>query len=154
MVESFDRKQKAGYVRAIFSGIVDYYDLINNILTLRRDNSWRKYAASRALVPPDGIALDLATGTAELALHVVRQCHGASIVGVDFCPGMLEKAQSKLVKCEKQDIIHLLLGDALRLPFFENTFDAVTMGFGLRNVTDLSSAFSEMARVVKPGGRD
>ena len=153
MVESLDREQKSGYVRAIFSGIVDYYDLINNILTLRRDNSWRKYAASRTLVPPDGIALDLATGTAELALHLSSQYGGATILGVDFCPEMLEKAKSKLEKTKKNDVIHLVLGDALRLPFSDNTFDAVTMGFGLRNVADLSETFSEMFRVVKPGGR-
>ncbi len=140
-------------MKTIFSGIVDYYDLINSILTLRRDNSWRKYAAAKALIPPHGLALDLATGTAELALHLARQYGGAMLVGVDFCPEMLEKARSKVAKSEKRDVIHLTLGDALRLPFTDNTFDAVTIGFGLRNVADLQDAFREMARVVKPGGR-
>ncbi len=147
------KEQKATYVRSLFSGIARNYDLINSILTLRRDNSWRRYTVSRARITHGGRVLDVATGTAEIARHIARENNAATIVSVDFCPEMLAKARSKLARTTRETAIRLVLGDALRLPFPENIFDAVIIGFGLRNVADLSGAFSEMARVVKPGGR-
>jgi len=152
MVKSDNEARKENYIRTIFSSIAGYYDVINSILSLRRDRVWRDSVAQETRIPGNGLALDIATGTGELALHLANQNSDARIMGVDFCPEMLQQAKSKLKKY-KTGAISLALGDALHLPFSENTFDAITMAFGLRNMADLSGAFNEMVRVVKPGGR-
>jgi demethylmenaquinone methyltransferase/2-methoxy-6-polyprenyl-1,4-benzoquinol methylase len=136
----------------MFAAIADRYDLINSLLSFRRDRSWRRFAASRSSIRPGGLVLDIATGTGELARHLSQSNCGATIVGVDFCPDMLLKARGKLASFEG-NVVQLVLGDALKLPFPDSTFDSVTIGFALRNVADLDTAFSEIARVVKPGGR-
>jgi len=144
---------KRAYVHAMFSAIAERYDLINSLLSLRRDAAWRRFSASKATAGGGQLALDVATGTGELARHLARQNHEIKIIGVDFCPGMLAKAGSKLGRSLPEDRLQLVLGDILQLPFPDNTFDCVTIGFGLRNVTDVGVAFGEMARVAKPGGR-
>ncbi|MEE8469971.1 MAG: bifunctional demethylmenaquinone methyltransferase/2-methoxy-6-polyprenyl-1,4-benzoquinol methylase UbiE [Dehalococcoidia bacterium] len=146
-------EDRAAYVRALFTGVADSYDLLNSLLSLGRDRAWRRFTASRAAVGPGVLALDVATGTAELARHLARQNGGSTVVGIDFCPGMLEKARTKLDASSDGKGIELVLGDVLQLPFPENTFDCVTIGFGLRNVADIIVALQEMARVVKPGGK-
>jgi demethylmenaquinone methyltransferase/2-methoxy-6-polyprenyl-1,4-benzoquinol methylase len=95
--------------------------------------------------------LDVATGTGDLALEVLRQAPGCTVVGVDFVPQMLSLAQQKAAASEAP--LPLTGGDALRLPFGEAVFDGVVTGFAMRNVTDIPAAFAEMARVTRPGGR-
>jgi len=140
-------------VRAMFASIADYYDPVNSLLSLRRDGSWRRFAASKCGTNSGALALDVATGTGELARHLSRRDGESMVVGLDFCPRMLQKAKAKFTASPGGGLIELVLGDALQLPFHENTFDYVTIGFGLRNIPDIGAAFREIARVVKPGGR-
>ncbi|UCG82357.1 MAG: ubiquinone/menaquinone biosynthesis methyltransferase [Dehalococcoidia bacterium] len=137
----------------MFAGISGHYDLINSLLSFRRDHWWRQFAAIQASVKPGGIVLDVATGTGELARHLSRLNDGSTVIGVDFCHEMLLRARNKLASPDRENSVHLVIGDALKLPFSDSIFDAVTVGFALRNVADLKSAFGEIARVVKPGGR-
>lgn len=144
---------KAPYVQAMFTDIADNYDFLNSLLSFRRDIAWRKFAASKAGLLPGGLALDVATGTGEMARLLARLNSGSRIVGVDFCADMLARARAKPVTSRDGERLHLVLGDALRLPFPDNAFDCATIGFALRNVTDIGAVFREMARVVKPAGK-
>lgn len=146
-------EDKAIYVRRMFAAIADRYDLLNSLLSFRRDRAWRNFAASRSGLRPGGLALDVATGTAEFARHLTRQNSGSTIIGIDFCSDMLVRAKAKLSTSSDGDRIQMVLGDVLKLPLPDNTFDCVTIGFALRNVADIAGAFREMARVTKLGGR-
>ena len=147
------KEDKTAYVRAMFTAIADSYDLINSLLSLRRDRAWRRFAASQCSIKPGGLALDVATGTGELARHLYRRNGEGRIIGIDFCDKMLLRAKAKLATSPDGSRFELVLGDALRLPFPDNIFDCVTIGFGLRNVADIGAAFHEIARVAKPGAR-
>lgn len=141
---------KAQYVRALFSHIVERYDLLNDLMTAGRHHQWRR-AAARAALPAGALALDLGTGTGDLALELARQ--GARrVVAIDFVPAMVRAARRKAVRRGMAGI-HVLIGDALALPFPDQTFDCVTSGFVVRNVADPAAAFAEMYRVLRPGGR-
>jgi demethylmenaquinone methyltransferase/2-methoxy-6-polyprenyl-1,4-benzoquinol methylase len=149
---------KAVYVQEMFGQIAWRYDLMNRVMTLGRDRAWRRYAVSQALAPPtcahrtNGTrVLDVATGTGDLAMEVLYQRPDSCVVGLDFVPAMLDLAQQKTVALGART--HLMAGDALSLPFPDGAFDAVVTGFALRNVTDIPTAFAEMARVTRPGGR-
>lgn len=151
-------ERKAIYVQEMFGRIARRYDRMNRLMTLGRDRAWRRYAVSQALAAPSissrgmkGPVLDVATGTGDLALEVLRQAPGANVVGLDFVPQMLHLAQQKAEEAVTR--VSLTAGDALYLPFPDGTFGAVVTGFALRNVTDIPSAFKEMARVTRPGGR-
>ena len=142
--------ERAAQVRAMFARIVPRYDLMNRLMTAGQDVRWRRLAASLAR-PRDAIALDLATGTGDLAIELYRQ--GArSVIGADYCQPMLEAAAAKLRR-GLTDHIDLVGADALALPFGESSFDCVTSAFLLRNVVDLAGALGEMHRVLRPGGR-
>lgn len=144
---------KPSYVRAMFSAIADSYDVVNTVLSLTRDRSWREFAASKALAGSNGLILDVATGTGEMARAVARRDGGSRVVGIDFCAPMLEKARLKSSALAADGAGEHVLGDVLQLPFPDETFDCATIGFGLRNVSDMRRAFAEMARVVRTGGR-
>ncbi len=150
--------QKAVYVREMFGQIAWRYDLMNRLMTLGRDRAWRRYTVSQALAAPIGAqgtngtcVLDVATGTGDLAMEVLHQQPDSRVVGLDFVPTMLALAQQKAIA--EAAPTQLTAGDALSLPFPDGTFDAVVTGFALRNVTDIPTAFAEMARVTRPGGR-
>jgi demethylmenaquinone methyltransferase/2-methoxy-6-polyprenyl-1,4-benzoquinol methylase len=131
-------------VAAMFDGVAKRYDLTNTILTLGQDRSWRS-ATRRALdLRPGEIVLDLAAGTGVSTQELARS--GAYPVGVDISLGMLRTGR-------RTRNVNLLAGDALRLPFRDDAFDAATISFGLRNVHDTRAALAEMARVTRPGGR-
>jgi demethylmenaquinone methyltransferase / 2-methoxy-6-polyprenyl-1,4-benzoquinol methylase len=151
---------KAAFVRAMFARIVPRYDLVNRLMTMGLDRRWRR--ATAALVQPAGaLALDIATGTGDLALELARQ--GARrVVGADFCADMLTAAVAKAARIGATGPrggpghrcgIDFVAGDTTRLPFYGDTFDCIVNGFLLRNVTDLPAAFGELLRVLKPGGR-
>jgi demethylmenaquinone methyltransferase/2-methoxy-6-polyprenyl-1,4-benzoquinol methylase len=155
-------EQKAVYVREMFGRIAGHYDLMNCLMTLGRDQAWRRFtvAQTQHLPPTSPIrgvgdrewrVLDVATGSGDLAFEVLRQQPCVQVVGLDFTPEMLVLAQQKGFGMEMTP--HLMAGDALRLPFADGAFDSVVTGFALRNVTDIAAAFSEMARVTRPGGR-
>lgn len=133
----------------MFDRIVGRYDLMNRLMTGGQDRAWRRKAARTAIGAGAERILDLATGTGDLALELARQ-GVPRVVGVDFSRGMLAAAAVKTVP---DPAIALAQGDAMRLPFPDATFDAVTIGFGLRNLPDYAAAVAEMARVLRPGGR-
>ncbi len=140
---------KGPRVQAMFARIVSRYDLMNRLMTGGMDRGWRRLAA-RLCEPQGKLALDLATGTGDLAVELVRQ--GArQVVGVDFCPPMLGAASEKTGLLGSR--IRLLAGDAMALPFADESFDCAANGFLLRNVADLPRALRELARVLKPDGR-
>jgi demethylmenaquinone methyltransferase/2-methoxy-6-polyprenyl-1,4-benzoquinol methylase len=159
-------EQKATHVRAMFGQIARHYDLMNRLMTLGRDRAWRRYTVqqldfgletrgaspkSEIQVRRSKIVLDVATGTGDLALEVLRQHPDAKVVGLDFAPEMLNLARVKADT--RAPGIAWVVGDAMRLPFANASFDDVVTGFALRNVTDIPTAFAEMARVARPGGR-
>jgi demethylmenaquinone methyltransferase/2-methoxy-6-polyprenyl-1,4-benzoquinol methylase len=142
-------------IRAMFGNIAPRYDLLNHLLSLNIDRWWR--ARTTRLVPPvlDGSPiLDVCTGTGDLALAYDRAAKGTlPIVGTDFCLPMLERAQQKAAKKQGGERIRFLEADTQRLPFADDTFQLVTVAFGLRNVTDTDKGIAEMVRVARPGGR-
>ena len=119
---------KVRYVQTMFGRISPRYDLMNRLMTLGQDQSWREFAARQARVPAYGRVLDLATGTGDLGLAVLDLRPSATVIGVDF-----------------------VVGDALRLPFEDDTFDACLSAFMMRNVVDVDQAFREQQRVIRPG---
>ncbi|MCJ7811127.1 MAG: ubiquinone/menaquinone biosynthesis methyltransferase [Dehalococcoidia bacterium] len=141
----------AEHNRRMFSRIAHRYDLLNRVMTLGRDGTWRQAAA--ALAAPKGcrLALDMATGTGELAFALASRAE--QVVAVDISPQMLTIAHAKARARPRAGRIQFLLADGLRLPFAADTFDCIATGFALRNVVDLGLALAEMHRVVRPGGR-
>ena len=144
---------KANFVRAMFARIARYYDFMNRLMTLGRDQAWRRYVARQASLPQGGLALDVATGTADLALALARRYPHGRVAAADFCPEMIDVGRVKVAAAGQNPRIRFVIGDALQLPFADRCFDAVTSGFALRNVADIPQALAEMARVVKAGGR-
>jgi demethylmenaquinone methyltransferase / 2-methoxy-6-polyprenyl-1,4-benzoquinol methylase len=136
-------------VRAMFDRIAGLYDRMNSVMTAGLHHQWRRRAADLAELARGGRALDVATGTGDLALELAnRVAPGGEVVGVDFSERMLELARAKAggrVRFES--------GNALALEYPDGAFDAATVGFGARNFSDLERGLSEMARVVRPGGR-
>jgi len=140
-------------IRNLFDHIAPRYDLLNHLLSLRQDLYWRKRAI-RELRGFEGWILDIATGTADVAIEIIRQDrHLRTVFGLDFSEPMIQRARQKIIRKGLVQTIHLSLGDALSLPFRENTFTASVMAFGLRNIVKKQEALSEMVRVVKRGGK-
>lgn len=135
-------------VRAMFDRIAGFYDLMNSVMTAGLHHQWRRRAADLAQVGPGDRVLDVATGTGDLAVELAGRVGGAGeVVGSDFSEEMLGRARVKAPG------LRFEWGNALDLPYATATFDAATVGFGARNFSDLEQGISEMARVVKPGGR-
>jgi demethylmenaquinone methyltransferase/2-methoxy-6-polyprenyl-1,4-benzoquinol methylase len=131
-------------VRTMFDRIAPVYDLMNRVMTAGLDRRWRKRAV-QAVVRPGDRVLDACCGTGDLAIAAARA--GGRVTGIDFSPRMLERARRKLHS------VTWVEGDALALPFDENSFDAATVGFGVRNVADLERGLAELRRVLRSGGR-
>src|SRR5262249_52414369 len=145
---------KPTYVRQMFGRIACVYDLMNRLMTAGLDRRWRAFAARRLALGSGELALDLGTGTGDLAVAVARQSPAdARIIGVDFTPEMLSRGREKLARMGLADRIELRVGDGERLEFADDTFDACCSAFVVRNLADLRAGFAEMRRVVKPGGR-
>lgn len=132
-------------VRAMFDRIAGVYDVMNTVMTAGLHHQWRTRAVDLARVGPGTRALDVATGTGDLAIELASR--GGDVVGSDFSEGMLERARAKAPGLTWEQ------ADALALPYPDDTFDAATVGFGARNFSDLPRGVREMVRVVKPGGR-
>jgi demethylmenaquinone methyltransferase/2-methoxy-6-polyprenyl-1,4-benzoquinol methylase len=145
---------KAKSVATMFARISERYDLMNTIMTGGAHYRWRNLAAKLATEGlPSGPALDVATGTGDLAFALTHRPEVKSVVGLDFVPEMLNLAKKKERHSHLRRPVTWSLGDALALPFPDNTFICATSGFAMRNVADQHQALSEMARVVLPGGR-
>jgi demethylmenaquinone methyltransferase/2-methoxy-6-polyprenyl-1,4-benzoquinol methylase len=137
-------------VREMFDRIAGIYDRLNTVMTAGLHHQWRRRAADLAALKPGDRALDVATGTGDLALELARRVAPyGEVIGVDFAERMLELARAKAGPLP----LRLEVANALALPFPDDEFDAATVGFGARNFSDLARGLREMARVVRPGGR-
>jgi demethylmenaquinone methyltransferase/2-methoxy-6-polyprenyl-1,4-benzoquinol methylase len=135
----------------MFDRIAGFYDVMNSVMTAGLHHRWRERAADLARLRPGDRALDVATGTGDLAFELARRvAPGGEVIGSDFSQGMLERARTKGAG---GDGITWEWGNALELPYDDDSFDAATVGFGARNFSDLERGLAEMARVVRPGGR-
>ena len=144
---------KQQYVADMFARIAGRYDLMNDLMTAGLHRRWKRRTAELTARGLQGHALDIATGTGDLAFALAR-CPGIEqAVGVDMLPAMLDLGRSKAKGKGLTATTTLLLGDAVNLPFADASFACATAGFSLRNMPDLGQALSEMVRVVKPGGR-
>lgn len=144
-----------GQVRAMFDRIAGLYDVMNSVMTAGLHHRWRARAADLAAVGPGDRALDVATGTGDLAIELARRVGpGGEVVGSDFSEGMLERARQKVGSVPPAAApLRFEWGDAQALPYEDAAFAAATVGFGARNFADLEAGLGEMARVVRPGGR-
>ena len=148
---------QAQRIKNLFSAIARYYDFLNSLLSLKRDKMWRRETVKASTVEPTHKVLDVCTGTGELAL-AYSDTIGAEgfVIGSDFCFEMLVIGDQKLqqpVGAVSNRTTDFLAADTLTLPFLDNTFDVVSVGFGIRNVSDLEMGIREMTRVAVPGGR-
>jgi demethylmenaquinone methyltransferase/2-methoxy-6-polyprenyl-1,4-benzoquinol methylase len=143
-----------GQVRAMFDRIAGVYDRMNAVMTAGLDRRWRSRAADIAALRPGDRALDVATGTGDLALELAgRVAPGGEVVGMDFAEAMLERARAKGAAAPAGSELRFEWGNALALDYEDDHFDAATVAFGARNFAQLERGLAEMARVVRPGGR-
>ena len=141
-------------VREMFAAIAGRYDLLNHLLSGNTDKRWRRLVARRlraALSADRACALDVACGTGDLSLALAAEAKGACIIGLDFCRPMLEIAAHKSAAGLASPAF--IEADALKLPFADESFDAVSIAFGLRNLASVEGGLRELRRVLKPGGR-
>ncbi|HET9719256.1 MAG TPA: bifunctional demethylmenaquinone methyltransferase/2-methoxy-6-polyprenyl-1,4-benzoquinol methylase UbiE [Solirubrobacteraceae bacterium] len=141
-------------VQAMFDRIAGIYDRLNSVMTAGLHHAWRRRAADLAAIGPGAQVLDVATGTGDLALELAgRVVPEGSVVAVDFSERMLSLARQKAVNRPEAGIVEFRAANALELPFEDDRFDAATVGFGVRNFSDLDCGLRELVRVVRPGGR-
>ena len=141
-------------VKAMFGAISQRYDILNHVLSLNRDVGWRRRAASAACPEAGQRVLDLCGGTGDLSVALAEGSAPPSlVVCCDFSHPMLARAAPKFLRAGLDDRCVVIEGDALRLPFRDGSFDAVTVGFGVRNLANMHVGFREILRVLSPGGR-
>ena len=143
-------------IEGMFAHIVPRYDLLNRLMTLGLDRRWRRIAAMQASPARGGTVLDACCGTGDLAFTLTDAYPGCAVVGLDFSRAMLVKAEQKSSARRRRGWAtapRFVRGDLLDLPFPDDEFSAVTVGWGVRNVSDVRRAFCEMVRVTRPGGR-
>jgi demethylmenaquinone methyltransferase/2-methoxy-6-polyprenyl-1,4-benzoquinol methylase len=141
-------------IQTMFSTIAHRYDLLNRVLSLGIDRSWRRFAVNQLPRGEHARYLDVATGTCDVALEIIRQSPPDSkVIGVDFSEGMLKLGKEKVLSAGLHNRIELRLADVTALPFDDNVFDASIIAFGIRNVQDTKKGISEMGRVVKNIGK-
>lgn len=144
---------RASRVREMFSRLAERYDLVNDVMSFGMHRRWKRQSVALALAAGRRPArlLDLCCGTGDMAFYAAQRDPRLEIVGVDFTLPMLALARNR--KAAGSSRLRLAQGDALRLPFRDGTFDAITVGYGLRNIADPAAAIAEMRRVLAPGGR-
>ena len=135
----------------MFDNIAPKYDFLNRLLSLGIDQIWRKKAVAQLPTGKDSHLLDVATGTADLAIEMVRQGKAGAVIGIDIANEMLDIGRLKLRKRALDSRIDLRYGDSENLPFDGNTFDGMAVAFGVRNFENLQKGLEEIARVLKPG---
>jgi demethylmenaquinone methyltransferase/2-methoxy-6-polyprenyl-1,4-benzoquinol methylase len=147
-----EHQSKEQYVHSLFQSIAHKYDFMNDVLSFRRHKAWRRFTMKTMAVQPGQSALDLCCGTCDWTISLAEASGTGRIIGLDFSRNMLDVGQIKIESIGMTERIQLIHGNAMNLPFEDNTFDHVTIGFGLRNVPDLQQVLQEMKRVAKPGG--
>jgi len=140
-------------VKTMFETIAGGYDFQNSFLSLGTDIYWRKVLAGILRLPERGVVLDVAIGTAEVAMEICRRHPGVRVVGIDFSPAMLAVGQRKIDNRGLHDRIEVAAGDGRWLPVRTSSVDAVTISFGIRNIEEKGLVLREFNRVLKPGGR-
>jgi demethylmenaquinone methyltransferase/2-methoxy-6-polyprenyl-1,4-benzoquinol methylase len=146
--------EKAERVRAVFASVAGKYDVMNDLMSFGVHRLWKRFTLALTGLKPGQHALDVAGGTGDLALGLLRQVgKDGRVVLSDINPTMLEVGRDRLLDAGFVGNVQCVIADAERLPFADNSFDCVTIGFGLRNVTDKAAALSAMHRVLKPGGQ-
>ena len=152
-VTGIGRDEHVGMVREIFTTVPGRYDFLNHLLSLRRDVAWRRFAVRKMRFFDTFHFLDVATGTADLAIEAARRHRSIQVTGIDFIAEMLAPGRKKIAQRGLAGRVRLLQADALGLPFPDRSFDAVGIAFGIRNIPDRLAALREMRRVLVPGGR-
>ncbi len=139
----------------MFSGISSRYDVMNHLMTSGLDRRWRRVAAAQTALAPGAPVLDACCGTGDLSLALAAMFPSSEVTGLDFTAAMLARARGKAARREARGLPapRFVQGDLLALPFADDEFAAVTVGWGVRNVPDVPRAFQEMRRVTRPGGR-
>ncbi|WP_166239362.1 demethylmenaquinone methyltransferase [Paenibacillus turpanensis] len=145
-------KAKEKFVHAVFEKIAPKYDLMNDVLSFGRHKAWRRFTMRKMDMQPGQTAVDLCCGTCDWTVAMAQASGTGSVVGLDFSQNMLSFGDKKIKALGLDKQITLVHGNAMELPFADNSFDFATIGFGLRNVPDFEQVLSEMKRVVKPGG--
>ncbi len=144
---------KKEQVADMFNNISKTYDFLNHFLSLGIDIIWRKKAIKELQLDKPEIILDVATGTGDFAFEALEILKPKKIIGVDISQGMLNIADQKIIKRNKSEVFEVRLGDSEKLLFDDNSFDAVTVAYGVRNFENLEKGISDMLRVLKPGGK-
>lgn len=142
-------EEKSVYVQNMFGRIAERYNVMNRVMTLGQDQSWRRFVVQKAQVPPNGTVLDLATGTGDIAFEVLKSQPSARVLGADFALPMMLVGQ----RTEVGKRVEWITADAMNLPLPNEQFDAVVSGYLVRNVVDIHQCLNEQIRVMKPGGR-
>ena len=146
--------EKAGRVRSVFASVAGKYDVMNDLMSFGVHRLWKHFTLSLTGLRPGDRALDVAGGTGDLAAGMLRQVGKSGQVFLsDVNPAMLDIGRDRLLDKGHVGNLECIVADAERLPFEDNAFDCVTIGFGLRNVTDKAAALQSMYRVLKPGGQ-
>ena len=143
-----NRRLQSSHVQKMFGRISCRYDLLNRLITFGRDQSWRRYLISMAHIPRDARLLDVGIGTGDISFQVLRYDPTCHVFGVDLTREMMYVGRNR----PDGQRVEWCQADAVQLPFPDSTFDVVTSGFLIRNVSDVHTAFNEQTRVVKPGG--
>jgi demethylmenaquinone methyltransferase / 2-methoxy-6-polyprenyl-1,4-benzoquinol methylase len=144
---------KKSQVAEMFNSIAQRYDFLNRFLSAGIDISWRKKAIAQLKDIHPKIILDVATGTADVAVRTYQMLHPEKIIGIDISEGMLDIGRKKIEKYRLQQFIELQYGDSETISFPDNFFDAITVAFGVRNFENLERGLDEMLRVLKPDGK-
>jgi demethylmenaquinone methyltransferase/2-methoxy-6-polyprenyl-1,4-benzoquinol methylase len=152
-VRNIGSEERIGIVKEIFSTITGRYDFLNRLLSLRRDIYWRRFTAQKMIFFHTNRLLDVACGTGDLSILSGLIHQNITITGVDFIYEMLHEAKRKTKKKGLTERIRFIQGNALKLPFADNTFDVTAMAFGIRNIPQKKAAIKEMMRVTVPGGQ-
>jgi demethylmenaquinone methyltransferase/2-methoxy-6-polyprenyl-1,4-benzoquinol methylase len=144
---------KKEQVASMFNNISGTYDFLNHFLSMGIDRIWRKMAIRELLIHKPSYILDVATGTGDFAFEAINILKPEKVIGVDISSGMLAIADQKIIKRKMQHVFEVHLGDSEKLLFDNDSFDAVTVAFGVRNFEDLEKGLNDMLRVLKPGGK-
>ncbi|GAA4709075.1 demethylmenaquinone methyltransferase [Brevibacillus fulvus] len=147
-------KGKAEFVHSVFESIANEYDRMNNVISFGSHVAWRNYTMRQLNIQPGQAAIDVACGTCDWTIALAQAVgQDGKVVGLDFSQNMLDVGSYKVSRQGLNHIVQLVNGDAMQLPYDDNSFDYATIGFALRNVPDIQTVLNEMTRVVKPGGK-